>query len=128
MKKFLFFTLLCLFAFTACEQKDPYKDKEDDKIEDIKPEEEVNYCEVSVKFVDDWDGEVENFKITYEGGYGLYEGTYLVPQGTRFFVEWDWHDTYYERIESHQESFEVASAKTLKVRISDDEAEIVDEF
>ena len=127
MRKVLFFTLLCLFAFTACEQKDPYKDKEDDKIEDSKPEEEVHYCEVSVKFVDHWDGEVENFKITYEGGYGLYEGTYLVPQGTSFSVKWDFRYGS-ERIESHQETFEVASAKTLKVEIRADEAKIVNEF
>ena len=128
MRKVLFFTLLCLFAFTACEQKDPYEDKEDDKIEDIKPEEEINYCEVSVKIIRGYSyGEVENFKITYEGGYGLYEGTYLVPQGTHFSVKWDFrYDS--GRIESYQETFEVATAKTLKVEIRDDEAKIVSEF
>ena len=72
-------------------------------------------------------GKVKNFKITYEGGYGLYEGTYLVPQGTSFSVKWDFrYDS--GRIESHQETFEVASAKTLKVEISADEAKIVNEF
>ena len=127
MKKVLFFVLLCLFAFTACEQKKSYENERDYQIDEIKPEEEINYCEVSVKIIRVYFGEVENFKITYEGGYGLYEGTYLVPQGTHFSVKWDFRDDS-GRIESYKETFEVATAKTLKVEIRVDEANIVSEF
>lgn len=127
MKKILFWALLCLFTFvitfTSCERNNPYQD---DKIEDIKSDEEVNYCEVFVK-IDDY-YYTDDFKITYEGGYGLYEGSYLVPQGTSFKVQWNMKYESKDPWLPCKATFDVGSAKTLKVLISGEKAKIVNEF
>ena len=132
MKKVLFWVLACLFtfAFVACERtvnpydedpyKDPYEDsynddKDKDDIDPIEEKEVVNYCEVTVDITSSY----KDFKITYEGGYGLYEGTYLVPQGTSFSVKWTYKD------KSYQETFEVCTAKSLYVRIYENEAKVI---
>ena len=121
MKKILFWALVCLFtfAFTSCERNDPYTEftNEDEKIESVNPKDEINYCEVTVEFKSYYPSSTnEDFKITYEGGYGIYPGVYLVPQGTSFKVQWR------NRGSMYQKTFDVNSAKKLFVTINEDEA------
>ena len=133
MKKILFWALVCLFtfAFTSCERNNPYAEfsDEDEKIESVNPKDEINYCEVGVAFgspnadafypYDYPSNSYKDFKITYEGGYGIYPGAYLVPQGTSFKVQWRYNGSMC------QKTFDVASAKVLNIAIEYDEATII---
>ena len=124
MKKVLFLALICLFAFTACERSN-YPPEE----EKIEPEKEIVYCEVEVQIKTyDWTINKNNFKITYDGGYGLYEGVYSIPQETTFEIYWECKYKEYDPWLPRRKTFNVASAKKLKVLIYDDEAKIVNEF
>ena len=121
MRKILFCVLVCLFvfAFSSCERNIYH---EDEKIESVNPKDEINYCEVTVAIgyfgTNNFSSEdypsvnYKDFKITYEGGYGIYPGVYLVPQGTSFKVQWRYDGSMY------QKTFDVASAKTLNIKIS----------
>lgn len=135
MKKILFWVLACLFtfAFAACERtvnpydedpyKDPYEDsytdesKDKDDIDPIEEKEEVNYCEVIIET-----NYVTIKEVTYEGGYGYYKGAYLVPHGTSIKISWMYSG------ETYQATFEVGTAKALRVYISSDNAQVLNLF
>lgn len=132
MKKILFWVLACLFtfAFAACERtvnpydedpyKDPYEDsytdesKDKDDIDPIEEKEEVNYCEV---IIETYGATLK--EVTYEGGYGYYTGAYLVPHGTSIKISWVYSG------ESYQATFEVGTAKALRVCINGKETNVV---